>query len=155
MDNYKHREYSPAELTKKYVETKLAVQNKVNYPIFGPLKINGIHRVFPLDEKTFKEGIWFFCTGTGLKKVNKDFFDVVFNFFKDNQSDFKYLVFSEEIKYLEHLNFSEDVIICHKDRINELEPIYNNSEMLFNKLVDDIKDKGNDLVLHYYIMPWE
>lgn len=154
MDEYKPREYSAAELTKKYVETRLSVEGRVNYSVFGPLKVNGLHRVFALDEKTYTNGTWFFITGTGLKKVNKDFFEVVFQFFSENQDDFKYLVFSEQIKHLEYINFNEDVIVCHKSRIDELGVIFGNTEELFNKLAEDVKVKGNDLVLHYYIMPW-
>ena len=98
MEEYKPKEFSPAQLTKMYVQTKIAVENKFNFPIFGPQRVNGIHRIFSLNEPTLKNGQWFFITGTGLQKVNKEFFDVVINFFKENQDDFKYLVFSPEIK---------------------------------------------------------
>ena len=155
MEDYKPKEFTSSQLTKLYVQTKLAVERKLNYPIFGPLKVNGIHRVFPLTEKGFKDGLWFFVTGTGLKKVNKDLFDVVMTFFKDNQSDFSYLVFSEEIKSLKHINYSEDIIVCHRDKIKKTGPIYDDSEELFNKLREDVITEGNDHVLHYYILPYE
>ena len=155
MEEYKPKEYNPAQLTKMYVETKLAVENKVNYPIFGPHKINGIHRVFPLYENTLEKGTFFFITGAGLQKVNKDFFDVVFTFYKENQADFKYLVFSPEIKSLEHINYCEDAIVCHKSMVEKVGPVFQNSEALFNKMAEDVKKEGNDNVLHYYIMPWE
>ena len=128
MEDYKPKEYNPAQLTKMYVQTKLAVENKVNYPVFGPHKINGIHRVFPLYENTLEKGTFFFITGTGLQKANKDFFDVVFTFYKENQDDFKYLVFSPEIKSLEHINYCEDAIVCHKSMVEKVGPVFQNSE---------------------------
>lgn len=155
MEEYKPKEFNPAELTKMYVQTKIAVENKVNFPIFGPQKVNGIHRIFPLNKPVYENGQWFFITGTGLQRVNKDFFDVVINFYKENKDDFKYLVFSPEIKYLDHINYCEDIIVCHKSQIEKVGPVFNNTEELFNKMAEDVKKEGNDNVLHYYILPYE
>lgn len=134
--------------------TEQTVHKKLNYPIFGPLGINGIHRVFSLNKRGFDNGKWFFITGTGLLKVEENFFKTVFNFFKENQSDFHYLAFSNQIKEISKLNYSEDVIVVSKQQLQKIGPVFDNSEALFNKCAQSLAKEGDDKVLHYYVLPY-